>query len=392
MEPGELVLSDVHINEHYFVIGGKSAGNFPIYFKLCPNSKECLQDDTTFGSETNSTAATRNESVKSAACRCEEFKEGDSEQNTQPCKEKSGVVPIETEIREHDEEEESSCVVGSPITTEESPCVSIASTCGNMKNQHGLCLDEDGDLEVERKTKDMVWTHVVMLEHSLATELQDVGQQVWMGALLLCDFIIHNWLQFKDKVVLDLGAGTGLTSIVASMFSQKVFCTDIGDEVLEQMHRNIQLNSNLSGKNNISIRELDWFRDESYPVPDEVRQLQIEDWELEQTQIILAAEVVYDDVITDAFFRTIYSILSRRPMVLFMALERRYLFTLSKLDVDSPAYEHLVDCLDQLTCLSEDGGVQYTYTRLDTDFSQYFTYTRVKELELFEVKSSFPGS
>jgi len=41
----------------------------------------------------------------------------------------------------------------------------------------------------------------------------------------LCDFIIYHQQLFNKAVVLDLGAGVGLTSIVASMFSDLVFAT-----------------------------------------------------------------------------------------------------------------------------------------------------------------------
>jgi len=49
--------------------------------------------------------------------------------------------------------------------------------------------------------------------------------QVWAGCLYLCDFIIHQQQMFDRAVVLELGAGVGLASIVASMFAERIFTT-----------------------------------------------------------------------------------------------------------------------------------------------------------------------
>lgn len=49
--------------------------------------------------------------------------------------------------------------------------------------------------------------------------------QVWAGCLYLCDFIICQQQMFDKAVVLELGAGVGLASIVASLFANRVFAT-----------------------------------------------------------------------------------------------------------------------------------------------------------------------
>ena len=49
--------------------------------------------------------------------------------------------------------------------------------------------------------------------------------QLWRGSLLLADFLIHIQDQLRDATVVELGAGTGLASIVASFFAKKVVCT-----------------------------------------------------------------------------------------------------------------------------------------------------------------------
>jgi len=56
-----------------------------------------------------------------------------------------------------------------------------------------------------------------------------VGLQVWRGAFLIGDFIIHfRDKYFKDKIILEVGTGTGLGSIVAAHYAQKVIATGLG--------------------------------------------------------------------------------------------------------------------------------------------------------------------
>lgn len=69
-------------------------------------------------------------------------------------------------------------------------------------------------------------------EHSSKTKIALVGLQVWRGAFLLGDLLIHlgSVGELQNKIVMELGAGTGLTSFVASIYAKKVICT--GNNVL----------------------------------------------------------------------------------------------------------------------------------------------------------------
>ena len=42
---------------------------------------------------------------------------------------------------------------------------------------------------------------------------------------MLCDYIIYRGEDFRNKTVVDLGSGTGLTSVVAALFAGSVYCT-----------------------------------------------------------------------------------------------------------------------------------------------------------------------
>lgn len=48
---------------------------------------------------------------------------------------------------------------------------------------------------------------------------------MWRGALFLADYILFQWDLFQGCTVLELGAGTGLASIIAATVAQTVYCT-----------------------------------------------------------------------------------------------------------------------------------------------------------------------
>lgn len=59
----------------------------------------------------------------------------------------------------------------------------------------------------------------------MSTELDLVGLQVWRGALLLADYVLSHPDLFRDQTIVELGAGVGVTSIVASYLAKEVICT-----------------------------------------------------------------------------------------------------------------------------------------------------------------------
>lgn len=103
-----------------------------------------------------------------------------------------------------------------------------------------LTYDSDDDLDVDRNGEGILVIgteiqlcviHVhksdlsCLTEHSVSTELDLVGLQVWRGALLLADYILSHPDSFRNQTILELGSGVGLTSIVASYLAREVICT-----------------------------------------------------------------------------------------------------------------------------------------------------------------------
>lgn len=90
--------------------------------------------------------------------------------------------------------------------------------------------------------------------------------------------------------------------------------------------------------------------------------------------------MVYDDTITEAFVKTVQKLLTKPPKkTIYVALEKRFVFTITDYDTAAPCYECFLECLDKLTDVKRE--------MVPLDFPQYFEYDRVKELVLWKISS-----
>ncbi|KAM4863547.1 protein-lysine methyltransferase METTL21E isoform X2 [Urocitellus parryii] len=92
------------------------------------------------------------------------------------------------------------------------------------------------------------------------TEAKDCyGAVVWPSALVLCYFLETNAKQYNmvDKNVIEIGAGTGLVSIVASLLGARVTATDL-PELLGNLQYNISCNTKMKCKHLPQVKELSW--------------------------------------------------------------------------------------------------------------------------------------
>jgi len=226
--------------------------------------------------------------------------------------------------------------------------------------------DSDGDLEVERDSK--VVEEIVVLEHMTHTDLAQVGLQVWRGALLLADWLLQNRGEVREKSVLEVGAGTGLASLIAARCGASVLATDLKDQVvLDLLQRNVTRNTSLAdGK--VSVMPLD-FNDDLTQVTG-----------LEKVDLVLAGDVIYDDTITDSFVKFLLRLRhqSSRPLKALVTLERRVVFTVADLEERCPAFEHLMSRL-------EEEKERVVVKELGIDWEQNLCYERSNELVLLQV-------
>uniref|UniRef100_A0A8C2GA51 Eukaryotic elongation factor 2 lysine methyltransferase n=1 Tax=Cyprinus carpio TaxID=7962 RepID=A0A8C2GA51_CYPCA len=116
------------------------------------------------------------------------------------------------------------------------------------------------------------------------------GLVTWEAALYLTEWALENTHIFKNKTVLELGSGVGLTGIVVCLSSSltKYIFSDCHQTVLQRLKDNITnyLTNSDSSRASVCVEELDWEN--------------VSDEQLERIQAntIIAADVVYDpDVI-----------------------------------------------------------------------------------------------
>lgn len=238
------------------------------------------------------------------------------------------------------------------------------------KESVAATIDSDGDLDVPRPRRG-----VIELEHSGATELKLVGLQVWRGALLLADYLFQQRQELASQTIMELGAGVGLTSIAAAIHNKgQVYCTDVNlGCILELIRRNVKRNGKLLA-GQVKVIEYDFMASPSQLSADLLQAIDASD-------VIMAADVIYCDTLTDALISVMELIFARgklsgRPKFIYMALEKRYVFTLEDCDSVAPMYEHFI---------RQTANKPWLIEHLPLDFPQYFEYERCKQLILMRI-------
>jgi len=238
---------------------------------------------------------------------------------------------------------------------------------------HGMVeYDSDGDMDLPRKGAGR--DKQLVMEHRLATELGEVGLQVWRGSLVLADYLLEHHLEFCGKNVLEVGSGTALASIVASVCGSNVLATDIENkDILGLMEKNIEKNKELLN-GEVIVKALDFKSDLS----------QRDD--LKNIEIVLAGDVIYDDDITKDFLKFIVNLHNKVTcdiLKFIVALEKRFVFTVADLDTVAPAHDFFID---QLKHFSDNFKTHKISTNhINVDFPQHFCYERSQDMVMLEI-------
>ncbi|KAG9332872.1 hypothetical protein JZ751_014443 [Albula glossodonta] len=249
----------------------------------------------------------------------------------------------------------------------------------------GVSVDEDGDLDVVRRPRDSA-----PLERGVE------------GRDMICPIILTQGDgapcegeedSGEEEEFLELGAGTGITSIIAATLAKTVFCTDVGQDLLSMCERNVTLNRHLldSAGGEVKVRSLDWLGDDfSTETGAEFSWTEEEVADLhDNTTLLIGADVCYDEELTNGMFRTLYRITSnlRHPSAVYISIEKRLNFTLRHMDISCEAYDHFRRCLDDLGDM-DDGKTKFTVDPVPAQFPQRFHYERIEQLELWKITAS----
>lgn len=247
----------------------------------------------------------------------------------------------------------------------------------------------------ERKRRRKSSLYIIM-HHLNTTSINDVGKQLWRGAFLLSDYLIHMQNHLVSKTVIELGCGIGFVSKVASLLpSQRVYMTDANDSLLRLAVQNIDRNSHLLPLSDglsqcapVLPRILHWMKKSNcrnkLDSDDAWSEDDLDHLNDRATNVIwLAADVIYDDELTEAFFQTSLRMM-RSGEHMWMAMEKRFNFSIEELSVVAHGYKRLLkyisphDGMDSESC--------FRGTRIPLTFPQrVMCYDRVIDLELWDI-------
>ncbi|XP_062866639.1 methyltransferase like 21e [Trichomycterus rosablanca] len=146
------------------------------------------------------------------------------------------------------------------------------------------------------------------LEIKITESTDCYGAVLWPSAMVLCHFLDTNQDKYNlvDKNVIEIGAGTGLVTIVCGLLGAKVTSTDLPD-VLGNLRYNVSRNTRGRCRHTPSVTELSWGQhlEERFP-----RATCHYDY-------LMAADVVYSHPYLDELMETFEHLCSDDTVILW---------------------------------------------------------------------------
>lgn len=140
---------------------------------------------------------------------------------------------------------------------------------------------------------------ISVLMNNRTKNVEQSGQKLWCGSLVVAAYILQNSLRFDGKVCIELGAGTGLLALMAEKLGSAVsIATDHDDRSLTNMEVDFKRNNSTA-----IVASLDWYN------PD-ISSLNLN---AEHELCILAGDVLYKEALSDPFLTTTLLLFNHHP-------------------------------------------------------------------------------
>ena len=125
--------------------------------------------------------------------------------------------------------------------------------------------------------------HIQLLEQVIFSNGEE-GLRVWESGIVMSRYILRNLDEFKGKVVVELGSGTGIAGLTLLKYSDAshVHFTDYTEQISDLLQKNIAMQTIKTSKP--SVKLVDWTKPDT--------------WDallgLEKIDRVMATDVVYD--------------------------------------------------------------------------------------------------
>ncbi|XP_078388905.1 EEF1A lysine methyltransferase 3-like, partial [Cetorhinus maximus] len=131
---------------------------------------------------------------------------------------------------------------------------------------------------------------------------------IWLQGLALCRYFDKEQIQFYGKKVIELGSGTGIVGILATLLGGSVTLTD-QPTVLRQIEINVTRNIPSAIAHRAKVAALSWGKDhEQFPT---------------DYDIILGGDIVYLPLEFDALIKTLLHLSNQNTIIYISSKMRR---------------------------------------------------------------------
>lgn len=185
------------------------------------------------------------------------------------------------------------------------------------------------------------------------------GMKAWEAGIWLADWMFSNKEKFQGKRLLELGSGTGATGLIISRLCApgQLILSDGHQSVLNLLQENVRFNGL---EQSVTVLDLNWNDLSS-----------LADSKLDP-EIILAADVVYDDTIFKPFVNVLLQLTERKPsLVIYLAATVRN-----------------EETLEQFLSLARQSGLTVKNVCTSKEVENRLNWDDQVEIKLFELRGN----